>query len=296
MKLNQTRPHYPLSSPQREIWFDQILHQGVPLYNIGGYVKMPGAIDPVLFEQAVNLLAQKHDTLRTILTEATDEDGLPMQTYAEQLTVTVPVQDFFADAQPHEAAIAWMQQRFIEPFQLIGQPLFRYDLVKLNDECYYWLMQYHHLIIDGYGVALLNRSLAEIYTHQANGQTPNLTSPSYINFIEHDQTHVKSAIFAKQRQYWLNKYPTPPEPLFTPRYRSHYTDELIGSGCEAFYMPRAFYQQLNELAKQHQVTLFRILLGAFYVYFTRTTGRDDFAIGFPTLNRTSIYPRQPKSL
>jgi hypothetical protein len=41
---------YPLSTPQREIWFDQMLHDGVPLYNIGGYVDLPGRIDPVMFE------------------------------------------------------------------------------------------------------------------------------------------------------------------------------------------------------------------------------------------------------
>jgi hypothetical protein len=85
---------YPLTSPQREIWFDQMLHDGIPLYNIGGYVKIPGPIDPVLFEQAVNLLVQKHDTLRTMLTEVQDEDGVPMQTYTEPLTVTKMTENF----------------------------------------------------------------------------------------------------------------------------------------------------------------------------------------------------------
>ncbi len=125
---------YPLTSPQREIWFDQILHEGVPLYNIGGYVKIPGAIDPVLFEQAINLLVQKHDNLRTVLTEVADEDGVPMQTYAEKLAVTVPMRDFSTKADPHESAMAWMQQRFIETFELTGQSLFRYDLVKISDD------------------------------------------------------------------------------------------------------------------------------------------------------------------
>jgi hypothetical protein len=261
------------------------LHEGTPLYNIGGYVKIPGAINPVLFEQAVNLLVQKHDTLRTMLTEVTDEDGVPMQTYVEKLTVTVPVQDLTKQAHPHEAAMAWMQQRFIETFELTGQKLFRYDLVKISEQCYYWLIQYHRLIIDGYGVALLNRSMAEIYTHTLNGQVPNLDSHSYVTFVDNDRTYVESAVFDKQRQYWLSKYPTPPEPLLSPRYR--YTDKLIGSGCEVLYLPRDFYNRLNELAKQHKATLFHLLLGALYVYFTRTAGRDDFAIGLPVLNRAN---------
>jgi hypothetical protein len=81
--MNEAQPSlYALTSPQREIWFDQILHEGIPLYNIGGYVKIPGAINSVLFEQAVNLLVQKHDTLRMVLSEVQDEDGVPMHSYA----------------------------------------------------------------------------------------------------------------------------------------------------------------------------------------------------------------------
>jgi hypothetical protein len=75
--------------------------------------------------------------------------------------------------------------------------------------------------------------LADIYTQLANGQIPNLDSHSYVNFIENDRAYVESAVFDKQRQYWLDKYPTSPEPLFSPRYRSNYTNKLIGSGCEA---------------------------------------------------------------
>jgi len=286
--MNEAQPSlYALTSPQREIWFDQILHEGIPLYNVGGYIKIPGAINPGLFEQAVNLLVQKHDTLRTVLTETADEDGVPMQTYAEKLAVTVPLCDFSTKAEPHESAMAWMQQRFEEPFELTEQPLFRYNLVKISEYYYYWFRQYHHLIVDNYAGALLHHSLAEIYTSLANELIPNLDSLSYTAFIDNDRAYVESAVFDKQRQYWLSKYPTSPEPLFNPRYRSNYTNKLIGSGCEVLYLPRDFYNRLNELAKQHNATLFHLLLGAFYVYFTRTAQRDDFAIGLPVLNRAN---------
>lgn len=240
---------YPLTSPQCEIWFDQMLHETIPLYNIGGYVKMPGRIDPALFEQAINLLIQKHDVLRTILMEAKNDDGLPLQTFMETLSLSLKVQDFsgFAD----KAALEWMQARFHEPFELSGQPLFRYDLVKTSDECYYWLMQYHHLIADGQAVALLHRSLADLYTQLTQGETPDLASLSYTHYISNDRAYVESEQFEQHRRYWLKQYPSVPEPLLNPRYRSHFDENLIGSGCEAFFLPRDVYQQLNDLAKSH---------------------------------------------
>ena len=103
-------------------------------------------------------------------------------------------------------------------------------------------------------------------------------------------------MFAKQRQYWLAKYPTAPEPLLTPRYRARFPGRLAASGCEALYLPRAFYQQLGELAKRHQASTFHVLLGALYVYFTRTSGRGEFAVGLPVLNRANASFKQTAGL
>ena len=112
----ESTKYYPLTSPQREIWFDQILHDEIPLYNIGVYVKITGAIDPLLFEQAINCLIQKHDTLRTTIKNHQDDDGIPMLRYADHMTVTMPVQDFSHEDEPHQAAMTWMQKRFVDPF------------------------------------------------------------------------------------------------------------------------------------------------------------------------------------
>ena len=283
---------YPLTSSQREIWFDQMLHAEVPLYNIGGYVKIPGPINPALFEQAINLLVQKHDALRTVLTETKDEDGLPLQSFPEDLSVSVLVQDFSEHDDAEQAALAWIQTRFNEPFQLIGQPLFRYDLVKTSEQCYYWLMRYHHIIVDGYSIALFHRSLATIYSQLVQGQQPDLEAHSYTHYISDDRAYVESDKFEAQHRYWLDKYPTAPDPLLSPRYRAHITNNLAASGCEALYLPRDFYQQLEGLAKQHQVTLPHLLLAALYVYFTRTAQRDDLTFGWPVLNRSNAQFRQ----
>ncbi|MEK8019803.1 MAG: condensation domain-containing protein, partial [Candidatus Parabeggiatoa sp.] len=69
MISNKTIKHYPLSSPQLDFWFDQILHPDVPLYNIGGYVRIEGPIDPTIFEKALNQVIAENDALRIMLHE-----------------------------------------------------------------------------------------------------------------------------------------------------------------------------------------------------------------------------------
>jgi hypothetical protein len=115
----------PLSSSQREIWFDQMLHEGVPLYNIGGYVHLPGAIDVARFRAAVQLLVARHDALRLVLLDTTDEDGVPLQGMVDAWEFETPLHDFSAQSDPRAAAHAWMQARFEEPYELLGQPLWR---------------------------------------------------------------------------------------------------------------------------------------------------------------------------
>jgi amino acid adenylation domain-containing protein/thioester reductase-like protein len=287
---------YPLTAAQREIWFDQMLNPTLPLYNIGGYVKIKGTLDTALFAEACQLLVQKHDTLRTVLTLEHDEDGLPLQSISS-LTIPFSLQDVAHEPDSHAAAMTWMQLRFEQPFSFNGEPLFRYDLVKLADEHYYWLMQYHHLITDGWGIALLNRSLADIYSQLVVGETPDLSSSSYVEFVHSDRAYVESATFQKDRAYWLAQFPCVPEPLLQSRYRSQFArHDTVGSGCEPLYLSRAFYQQLGELAKRHNASLFHVLLGALYVYFTRTAQRDDFAIGLPVLNRANARAKQTAGL
>jgi len=131
-------PRFPLSTPQREIWVHQMMHPALPLYNIGGHVKIPSKVDPALFEKAVNLLIQKHDVLRTVLVREHGEDGVQQQTYLDALSITLPVHDFSAQATPQKAALDWMAQRFEQPFQLTEQPLFRYDLLKTSETLFLW--------------------------------------------------------------------------------------------------------------------------------------------------------------
>ncbi len=271
---------FPLTSPQREIWFDQILHHSIPLYNRARTIKLSGTINPDLFAKAVNLLIEKHDTLRLKIEE--DETGLPQQYYAQKVAINVPLQDFSHQKNSDSFATEWMIARSNEAFELTGHVLFRVDLIKIGQDDYYGLMQYHHLITDGFTNTLLTQSLASIYTQLVHSKTPDLTSYSYNNFIETDH----SQSLATQRDYWLRKYASAPKPLFMPRYYLTSNDDFIGSQLTRFTMPRALYQQLHQLGKQHKTTFFRVLLANFYTYFARTQQRDDFTIGVPTLNRS----------
>ncbi|HEW97759.1 MAG: hypothetical protein DRR16_17350, partial [Candidatus Parabeggiatoa sp. nov. 3] len=284
---------YPLTSPQREIWFDQMLHPSLPLYNVGGYMQIDGAVDPKLFEQAVNLLVQRHDALRTVLVPTSD---IPMQTFLEDCPVTVPFHDFSGENDPRQAALVFMEQQVVQPFDLYEKPLCHFALLKIDENCFFCFGKYHHLIVDGWSIALITQSLAEIYTQLIRGQFCDRVAPSYLAFVQNDRAYIESSLYEVHRQYWLEKYQTLPEPLFTPRYLSQFVEQIAPSECQVLWLPRPFYNRLLALAKNTQSTLFHVMLGALYVYFTRTTQREELAIGLPVLNRSNASFKETMGL
>ena len=291
--VKNTTQYYPLTSAQQAIWFDQLLHKSLPLYNIGGAVTFHQSIDITCFNQAINQLIQQHDNLRLQLTGAVDDAGVPQQTIVASYDYTVPLHDLSQEINPQAAAKTWMQQRFEQPFVLQNAALFRYDLIKLADDHYIWLAQYHHLIIDGWAIALLNRSLGQLYTQLRANEQPKWQPGSYVDYIAQDQTYVASTQYAQDKAYWVDQFKTIPDPLFKPQHASTQTPT---SGVISGYLPRALYQDLHAFARNHQASLFQVLLGTLTVYLARTQQQSALVIGLPTLNRSGAAFKQTGGL
>ena len=271
-----------LTSPQRGIWIDQLIHGELPLYNIGGWVHLRGSLDVQLFRRAVQELIRQHDALRLQLTRSRDAEGVPRQTVRPSLEVDVPLQDFRGVPDPRKAADEWMQQRFVQPFLLEGQPLFRFDLIRVADEEHFWLMQYHHLVTDGWGIALLRRSLADIYTALRGNQIPERENSSYLEFIEEDLHYVDSEAHEQDRAYWLRQIANPPEPLLEPRTAR---GEDPGSACYSINVPREWHRRLEQFGQKQQSSAFQVIVGALALYMGRTRSREELVFGIPALNR-----------
>jgi hypothetical protein len=121
MIINETINTYPLSSPQQDVWFEQLLYPEVPSYHIGGYLQIDGSLELTVFEQALNQFIQANDALRIILHQG---ETLPVQEFVENIHVVLDYQDFSEQDHAHQLAQAWMVQELVKPFQLSDGPLY----------------------------------------------------------------------------------------------------------------------------------------------------------------------------
>ncbi|MBC3387174.1 non-ribosomal peptide synthetase [Pseudomonas sp. SWRI179] len=285
---NAERVLYPLTTPQLDIWLDQVLHADSPLYNIGGYARINGKVDAALLQTAFNQVVNGHDALRIQLVPGSAEHPLPRQRFLGPVDVPLGLHDVSGHANPEASALALLQAKLQTPFSFDDGLLVRADLVKVREGLHYCFVNCHHLIIDGWSFAMIGRTLSQAYTALHDQAQNTTTAPTYQAYVEQQVASKDSVSFQRQRQYWMEKYRTLPEPLLAPRQPGQFGQRLAPSQNHAWRLPRALYNRLGENAKATgQATVFHVMLGVLYSYFARTEQRDEIVIGLPILNRAN---------
>ncbi|MFN5192475.1 MAG: condensation domain-containing protein, partial [Burkholderiales bacterium] len=276
---------FPLSSVQREMWFQQALYPNTPVLNIGGYARIIGYLDPQVFCQANILLVEETAVLRLRLTEL---DGIAQQSFPLVHPIDVGFYDCSNEADPMQSALSSMQETVSRPFQILAEPLFRFNLYKIADNCHLWLQTFHHLVADGFATALITQRLAARYSALGRGEpNPPPTRVPDSDFVDSDIAYLESTQFERHRHYWKQKFSTLPEPMLLPISNQSKQLDVVPGGTLTRILPRSQYARLEALAQAHSVSVFHVFLGLLYVYFTRTCDRDECVIGLPVLNRNT---------
>jgi amino acid adenylation domain-containing protein len=278
---------YPLSSPQRDVWIDHNRFPDTPVYHVGGYLRIDGRLDPVLFRQALTLLVQENEVLRMVLAR---RDGVALQSFPDMPVVELLLHDCSGAIDPLGAARAHLQEAYVRPFRIYQEPLFRFTLYRLSENCQLWGHMYHHLVVDGWSFSLIEQRVAALYNALLRGEPlPANPGRPYTAFMADDAAYLGSDSFERHRQYWEKVFPALPEPLLLPRDGFEDPEEVVPGAVHTWFLPRARYARLAALAQAHSVSVFHALLGLLYVTFTQAQDRQGCVIGLPLLNRAPAF-------
>ncbi|PKA73026.1 arthrofactin-type cyclic lipopeptide synthetase A [Pseudomonas baetica] len=277
---------FPLTAAQLDIWLDQLSRGDSPLYNIGGYMELTGPLDPARMQAALSHLVSLHDAMRIELLPGAGADGLPRQRFAPSMPGPLMTWDVSGQSDPKAAARALIQERIDQTFALDGGPLYRFLLIRFDDDLHWFSILAHHLIVDGWGFAEMIKSLAAIYNALDADQKAPDTALSYVDFIEDDARYYQSPRYAQDRAYWLDKYRLLPEPLLVPRYQERFAGHAPSSQIVARTFPAVLHERMKQLGQGLGASAFHVLLAALHVYFSRTAQRDEWVLGMPILNRS----------
>ena len=278
-----------LTSVQQDIWFDQLLQDDIPLYNIGGYIQIDGPINREIFQAAIRHVVNVNEAFQTVFHMA---EAIPKQSFQKKLNYHLPFLDMSHFNQPEHFAISWMKQAFNKVFQLNLPPFFEFALIKISNEKYFWFIKMHHLIADGWSISFCTQSVANAYCNLSQGHQLNKNAFLYQDFIDDDQVFINSDQYQQNISYWKSVFKTFPKRLVEHKNQKN----TLRTELYTFSIDHSFYHQITDVAKSMGQTTFRFFVAALYIYFLRVTGNEELVIGVPILNRQSHNFKQTMGL
>nr|WP_301542280.1 non-ribosomal peptide synthetase [Pyxidicoccus fallax] len=277
----------PLSFAQQRLWLLDQLQPGGAAYNIPTPVRLTGKLDTAALERGLTWLVERHESLRT--TFAAGSSG-PVQVIQPVAPISLPVRDLSAlpAGERESEARRLTREEGLLPFDLTHGPLFRASLLRLAPEDHVLRLTAHHIVSDGWSTGVLVRELAALYAAAVTGHPPQLPPlpVQYADYSVWQRDWLRGEVLEAQLDYWKQQLGGAPPVLELPTDRPRPAVQTFAGAEHSFTLPAELSQRLEALAREHQATLFMVLLTAWHTLLHRYSGQEDLVVGSPIAGRT----------
>jgi len=280
-RLSRDRDSFPLSFAQERLWFLHKLQPESTAYNIPEVYGFPGPLNVAALEQSLQEIIRRHEILRARFVV---QDGVPLQIIAAPEPMALPVinlRQLAAEAR-QDALRRLVAQAAEVTFDLARGPLVQVTLVALGDAEHVLLVTMHHIVSDGWSMAVFARELARIYDAYSAGRPSPLPDLAlqYVDFAQWQRQSLTGAVLETQLDYWKRQLAGAPAVLDLPTDRPRPPMQT--------FVPADVTNALNTLARQEGATQFMVLLAVFKVLLYRWSGQPDLVVGTLIAGRNRV--------
>ncbi|AUX45954.1 uncharacterized protein SOCE26_074560 [Sorangium cellulosum] len=272
---------YPLSYAQERMWFLSKLEGGDAAYNVALVLDLEGRVDVDCLRGALDDVMARHTALRLRIVES---DGEAYQ--REGSGALVLEHEVVGESGAREVVERELRRGF-----RVGdaeEPLVRATLFERPGPKYTLLWVFHHAIVDGWSVEILERELGEAYASRLRGGRASWAELpyDYIDYAFWQREHLTEEVIDQHLSYWRNylggELPVLSLPADRPRKP---VKSFAGDTYEQELGPE-LSSALKQYAQRARVTLFVTLLGAYGLLLTRLGGQREVVVGTPHAGRT----------
>jgi amino acid adenylation domain-containing protein len=260
----------PVSPHERRLWTVWRVAPESTAYNVTARVCLEGPVHARALEQALALLIERHEVLRTAYVE---QSGMPRRQIQAPFAVPVAC----ATGRPDVRALA------TQPFDLAKGPLLRAQLFELAGERFELVICMHHIVCDGWSMDVLLDELLRAYEAVATGCAwqPAPLATQMADYAAFDEGADEERVLNYWRVALGNQHPLVELPLDRPRPR----ERSHAAGQHEFTLTPALTLGVRTLASAHQVSPFMVLLAALQALLRRYGNASEVRIGVPMAQR-----------
>lgn len=284
-----SRAAFPASFAQQRLWFLDQLEPGTAAYNLPRAFRITGPLNIDILTQSFQTVVQRHAALRTVFDSV---DGEARQVVLSEVEVSIPVIDLaeVPDKDREAEAIRIATEEGKKPFDLSEGPLLRPVLVRLSPDNYLLVLVLHHIITDGWSIALLFREVTKCYAALTRDEVPQLPELplQYTEYAQWQREYMSGEVLKNEIEHWKSKLAGAPTLLDLPADHPRPATHSWRGATEEITLDRSMLAQLKAVAQTERSTLFMVAMAAFQALLWRYTNQESILLGTPIAGRHEV--------
>lgn len=255
----------PLTPAQFDFWEEFTFHPHQPVSTVAHRITLRGDVNEQALLAALEQTISETDVF-AIQFHQPDKHAAPLQCCDPQKRPQVRIIDLQTRASSQMVARSMMQGDIDGQLNLLRQPLAAVWLIRFSPDHYTVYIRAHHIIVDGFGMALIEHRLAELYSARSVRAFISPPLQDFEAFLAEEQRYACSEKSRRDCDYWNRCLSCATALPVLQKGGEDY-------GCECLHcdgmLPPAFGSELNRLAEKSGIGWPDLLLALSAVWLLR---------------------------
>lgn len=269
----------PSTEAQKEIWLSaQFGPDANCAFNESMSFRIRGPIDTALFRGCLAEVIDRHEVLRATFSP----DGSTWMV-AKGMQLDIPVIDLSAAPDQAEAEIqSAIDEDAATPFDLISGPLVRAKIFSVRNDLHHVLFTAHHIVCDGWSMAIIVYDLKKLYTIKKTGSKEVLPAPPQFSAYAGEELEMINSGGGKEAEdFWLNLYAEEVPVMDIPVDRPRPIARTFKAKRTDYDIDPEIVRKLKKTGAKYGCTFMTVLIAAFKTFLFRLVQDNAIVLGVP---------------
>ena len=195
---------YDTTENQKVLWLANQMELEDGMYNEPISIQIKGILDHKRLKEALKYIVEKHVALQ--MNFVSTNNGLK-QIKNEKLNVEMDFYDLssYSSNLKIQMLDELLEANLHKKFDLVSDPLYRFQLYRLATNEYLLHMVFYHIIFDGWSLGLLLQDLEQCYSLNQPFETTKNEVDSmhlYENILQKHQNYIGTEEYITSGKYW----------------------------------------------------------------------------------------------
>ncbi|KAF6627029.1 amino acid adenylation domain-containing protein [Paenibacillus sp. EKM208P] len=245
---------------------------------------MRGQMDIRAFAESLNILVRRHEALRTHFYFGRDTE--PLQVVYRNRDCGFQYED--VHHLDEDEIDTWVKNFKLQDkargFDLRRDVLLRVAILRTGEDSYHFVWSFHHIVMDGWCLSLINKEVFESYAALQEGRVPELApAVPYSRFIEWLEAQDRKAA----TDYWSSYLSGYEQQTALPAVKSGRKSGGNTASDWVTVWERELTLRVEETAKRYQVTMNTLLQTAWGIVLQKYNNHSDVVFGSVVSGRPS---------